>query len=86
MSSLAVASHCESDATAANWEMMVSPFQDEVTPKTYEALMKDVTENISNSQMSSVLMDIGISTRAQDKPGKPICRMVFVVFNCPCSF
>ena len=58
MSLLTVASQCETNTTVADLERTVSPYNDEVSPKTYQSLVKDVRDNFdvyqgSNGQASS---------------------------------
>jgi len=45
MSLLTVASQCETNSTAIDLERTVSPFNDEVSPKTYQSLVKEVRDN-----------------------------------------
>jgi len=58
MSFLTVASQCETNSTVDDLERTVSPYNDEVSPKTYQSLVKDVRDNFdfypgNNGQASS---------------------------------
>lgn len=66
MSLLTVASQC--DTSAADLERTVSPYNDEVSPKTYQSLVKEVRDNFdfysgTNGQVSSP-MDAGSFTES----------------------